>query len=384
MGYNRIAALCAAIVALALGWATAAGGSASDPVITRSYLQDTVKPAILEGIAEKVERKLSDPTDRIIEISWDMRDELSQDGVISSTAEVALEELQAQGDFWYSAAQMRSLTLSAGQVICGEAGTKVIVFEGAGQVYGNPVVNITSGYEYAAGSKIQLNNTYFFTANDGSGLRFTSNSRVGVQGRYKILDAVRVPRYTDLAEALQTMGLVKGASGGFELYRGATRAEAVTMLVRLLAEESISNQGGRSHPFKDVDAWANNVVAYALEKGYANGTSKTTFSASSPTTVNHYMTFLLRALGYNDQAGDFKWDQAMDAAVQYGVITQAERDKIFSTPFTRDHMVYLSYYALLSNRKGQSMTLLESLIERGAVSQSAADSAINSVSRTRG
>ena len=180
------------------------------------------------------------------------------------------------------------------------------------------------------------------------------------------------------------MGLVRGAANGFELYRGATRAEAVTMLIRLLNEETLATEGEFTHHFTDVDAWANKIVAYALHKGYANGVSSNKFGASSPTTVNHYMTFLLRALGYNDTAGDFKWDSAMEAAVKYGVITEDERLWISSTPFYRDHMVYLSYYALQANMKGADKTLLESLVERGAVSSTKAKNAIDSVSRVRG
>jgi len=133
-----------------------------------------------------------------------------------------------------------------------------------------------------------------------------------------------------------------------------------------------------------VADWADDVVGYAYKKGYANGTSPTTFGASSPTTVNHYMTFLLRALGYDDTAGDFSWDNAMNAAVSLGVITAEECEFISSTPFTRDHMVYLSYYALQAKMKGGRETLLDSLIGRGAVSQSAAEAALSGVTRKRG
>ena len=95
------------------------------------------------------------------------------------------------------------------------------------------------------------------------------------------------------------------------------------------------------------------------------------------------MTFLLRVLGYDDKAGDFSWDQAMDAAVRYQVLSQAERDRIASTPFTRDHMIYLSYYALFAKEKGGGATLLDRLVEQGAVSRQAADAAVAGVKRAR-
>ena len=80
------------------------------------------------------------------------------------------------------------------------------------------------------------------------------------------------------------------------------------------------------------------------------------------------MTFLLRALGYDDANGDFAWDNALSAAVRYGIITQAEKTEIASSPFYRDQMVYLSWRALLTNRKNSAQTLLAYLTENGVVS----------------
>ncbi len=384
MAYKRIIAMCASFAVLVLCWATAQGGDPSDPVISRSYLEDTFTTNILERVAQQVSQKLTFPEERVAEITQSARGAISEQGIADAAVDIALEELQARGKFWYSAPTLETVKMKSGQVICGDAGTKVTVLSGRGVIYGNPVVNITAGYEYSAGAQVAVNNSYFFTENNGSGIHFTADSTVGISGNYKILSYVRIPRYTELAEALKTMGLVRGAANGFELYRGATRAEAITMLVRLLAEEGQANRGGLSHHFTDVDSWADNVVSYALSKGYANGTSNTTFGASSPTTVAHYMTFLLRALGYNDAAGDFSWDSSMQAAVRYGVISQEECNFISSTPFTRDHMVYLSYYALQTRMKNSNQTLLESLIERGAVDEYDAWDAIDAVKYKRG
>ncbi len=384
MGYNRFIAFGAAFAALAMCWAVAAGGGPSDPVVSQSYLEDTVARQIINDITDRVSQKLSDPEKRISQVARDAESRISYEAIVSAAGDIALEELQARGLYWYNAPVMKNITLKAGEVLCGDAGTKAILFSGSGVIYGNPVVNITAGYEYAAGSAVALNNSYFFVANDGSGIRATADCTIGVDGRYKILDAVRIPRYQDLAKALSRMNLVRGTANGFELHRGATRAEAITMLVRLLAEENAAMGGGYTHHFADVDSWADDIVAYSLNRGYANGVSRTRFGASDPTTVNHYMTFLLRVLGYDDTAGDFVWNQAMDYAVKFDVITKEEAQWISSTPFTRDHMVYLSYYALFAEIKGQNITLLDSLIDRGAVSATAAEAAIAQVTRERG
>lgn len=60
------------------------------------------------------------------------------------------------------------------------------------------------------------------------------------------------------------------------------------------------------HPsFQDVPEWALKYVAYAYAKGYSKGTSSTTFSPDELLDAKSYVTFVLRALGYDDSKGDF-------------------------------------------------------------------------------
>ena len=383
MRYNRFIALGASLGVLAMCWAVAAGGGADDPVISKSYLESTVAPRITNEIVNSIVEKIGNPEKRISEITDKAVSQISNATVAEAIADVAMEELQARGKYWYNAPAMEKITLRQGDVLCGDIGTKATVFSGGGVIYGNPVVNVTTGYEYSPGSSVILNSSYFFTANDGSSIKFTADSTVGIEGRYKILSAVRVPRYTDLARALSQMNLVRGTANGFELHRGATRAEAITMLVRLLAEENQAMTGNYPHNFTDVDTWADSIVGYSVRQGYANGVAVNKFGASSPTTANHYMTFILRALGYDDTKGDFVWNEAVDYAVRYGVLTPEEGKWISSTPFTRDHMVYMSYYALFANVKDSDRTLLYTLIDRGAVSAEDAQMAISQVTRER-
>jgi len=89
------------------------------------------------------------------------------------------------------------------------------------------------------------------------------------------------------------------------------------------------------------------------------------------------MTFLLRALGYDDAKGDFQWDAALAHAVKIGLISKAEQDSLNKSTFYRDQMVYLSYRALLTARKGSTGTLLEYLRVSGVVSASSIDEAMN-------
>jgi len=179
--------------------------------------------------------------------------------------------------------------------------------------------------------------------------------------------------YMNEAYALKSLGLVRGAADGMELYRGNTRAESITMLIRLLGEETPALSAAHKHPFGDVDAWAQRYVGYAYRMGYTKGVTETRYDGSSLTTANQYMTFVLRSLGYSEEARDFKYLTAVNDAVRLGVIPQSAADEINSTEFRRDHVMHISYLAMSARVKGSDMTLLARLVANGAVSSAAAN-----------
>lgn len=110
--------------------------------------------------------------------------------------------------------------------------------------------------------------------------------------------------YDSVAEELSAIGVFRGTAGGFELDRAPTRSEAAIMLVRLYGAEDEAKAayeaGEISMPFTDVSETAAPSVAWLYSQGITNGTSATTFGASSPCSAKMYCAFLLRALGYED------------------------------------------------------------------------------------
>lgn len=163
-----------------------------------------------------------------------------------------------------------------------------------------------------------------------------------------------------LAQQLNQLGLFQGAgtnadgSVNYDLDRQPNRAEGITMLVRALGA---GDQEGtaKNHPYTDVPAWANGVVSYAQKKGLTKGVSATKFGADSPVTTAMYLTFMLRALGYQDGT-DFFWNTPWDAAVKAGVLP-AQTDW---TTLTRGEMVRITTAALFAPVKGTSTcTILE-------------------------
>ena len=138
--------------------------------------------------------------------------------------------------------------------------------------------------------------------------------------------AAYAPKYTAYADTLFGLGLFQGdgiAPDGSPSYRlgdGMTRAECIVMLLRLLGEEDAALAADRAAPFRDMTGhWAIRYVSYAYEKGYTSGTGADTFSPDDKASAKMYLTFLLRALGYNDKAGDFTYAAAYEKAAELGV-----------------------------------------------------------------
>lgn len=372
------------IVAFVLMLGTIAiGVTQNDPVLSLSYINNTVKPAIMAQIEQKVIQKMTG-TPKITETGERVVSQISGDNVISEAADRVLEQLQLQNKYLFTTNGRKTITLSKGDTITGLAGTTFLMRSGSATVVTRPIINISHGVEVKAGSTVAQNTNYMISADDGSGVRIASPSAtIAMDGTYRIISSRYHAKYFDLADALKKMNLFRGSNVGYELDRGATRTEAVVMLLRLLGKENDALTSSVRHPFDDVDAWANGYLGYAFDKGYAHGVSNTHFGSKDMTTANHYMTFLLRALGYNDKKGDFQWDHALEKACALKIITQGEKSAIQKAGFQRDQMVYLSYYSLFAKMRGTDKTLLSYLIESGVVQKSDAEAATKSISQPR-
>lgn len=170
------------------------------------------------------------------------------------------------------------------------------------------------------------------------------------------------------ADRLHDLGLFRGTGSGYALENTATRLQGLIMLTRLLGEEDAALRSTASNPFTDVAAGdPSRYVAYAYEKGYTAGQTADRFNPGARIEFRHYVTFLLRALGYNDKAGDFTFATSLDKAVEIGMMDRASADLILreGLTFYRSDLVDLSLSALTMNLKNSSSTLAETLVKRG-------------------
>ena len=171
------------------------------------------------------------------------------------------------------------------------------------------------------------------------------------------------------ADALNELGLFLGTGNGYELENGLTRAQGVTLLVRMIGMEETAESGVYHNSFTDVPAWAIGYIGYAYENGITNGTGETTFSPDVAMTDFMFLTLVLRALNYSDK-GElpmFVWDDPYGLAYSLGLIDSVEPDM----DFTRADAISVFWNALDTKLNGTDTTLSVRLVEQGIFSAGA-------------
>lgn len=174
------------------------------------------------------------------------------------------------------------------------------------------------------------------------------------------------------ANALYTLGLFNGtgtdANGNpiYDLDRAPTREEAITMLIRLMGKEKIAKGYNWDYnwgiPFTDVSGWAKPYVGAAYKWGLTSGTSETTFGGKQKVSAMQYLTFVLRALDYEDGT-DFQWDKAWKLSDEIGVTSgQYTSDR----SITRGELAIISAKAVSAPMKNYGI-LLDEMLNEGVI-----------------
>lgn len=169
----------------------------------------------------------------------------------------------------------------------------------------------------------------------------------------------------EAADALNKLGLFQGTENGYELEKSLTRAEAVTMIVRLLGEEENAVQSKLSHPFVDVPEWASPYVGYAFEHNITKGVSETEFASGKTVTLQQFLTFVLRILEYKDANVDFVWNAPEELAIKVGLIDSEHSDSCL-----RGDMVLICLNALNATYKDTSLPMYKMLVEKNVFTSS--------------
>ena len=173
---------------------------------------------------------------------------------------------------------------------------------------------------------------------------------------------------TKAAETLYELGLFRGTGTNpdgtpiFDLDKTPTRNQAVIMLVRLLGKEQEALNGTWDLPFTDV-AKGSTVypyIGYAYANGLTNGYTATTYCGTNPIRANQYITFVLRAMGY-ESGKDFEVGTAWELSDKLG-ITHNRYNAVNAASFLRSDVAFISASALSAQLQGSKLTLADKLM----------------------
>ena len=367
MKYRRI--LAALLVGLlALSGVALAGGE--DFLVTLSWLKEN----LTEKVAEELEDGAAQLEEEVLASIGSNKTNKNQnttltaaeiDGLVSKVA----AQLQPSGG-----SSTSQLTLARGAQVTGPLGGGMILESGSATVSsftGNDLIDVTAGAAAAPGSTAKVGSYYLIGTDNGCGLTITSDTAV-----VRVMDGAHSKggysaKYEEDAELLSELGIFRGSDLGFELERVPTRQEALIMLIRLLGEEEEALAYTGKSPFTDLTGWleGRNYIHYGSAMGYTNGIDAVTFNQYGAASRHVYLTYVLRALGYDDKAGDFVWNTTSDdLAVEIGLLTSRQLTAMKESGFYRDHVVLISKNALTAELKDGSMTLGEQLAMNGVFS----------------
>ena len=170
------------------------------------------------------------------------------------------------------------------------------------------------------------------------------------------------------ADSLYMLGVTTESSDEYALSSPATRAQAVTLLVRLAGAEAAAKADNWISGFLDVPSWAEVAVNYASHQKWVSGITSTRFAPDNAVTANAYCAFLLRMLGYSDQNGDFAVTDALNFARGIGLVSGN-----YSETLTRGDLLEITANALTFPYKGSDETVIQRLIAKGVSTRTAAN-----------
>lgn len=116
--------------------------------------------------------------------------------------------------------------------------------------------------------------------------------------------------FSTAAEKLKILGIMTGdESSNFNSDSSLTRAQAATILIRVLGAEAEAKAYTVAGNFSDVnsDHWAVSYINFANNQGIIKGKSDGTFGPNDNVTHAQLVAMSIRSLGYSDSDLDGSW-----------------------------------------------------------------------------
>lgn len=125
----------------------------------------------------------------------------------------------------------------------------------------------------------------------------TLGENIVSQGTDMFTDVDSTAWYADYVGKAAAKGLIQGSNGKYRPNDVITRNEVAVILHRMQNEVAPTNLVLGFKDGASVPAWANNAVAFAVEKGLVNGYEDNTFKGNNPITRAEAALVLYRYMG---------------------------------------------------------------------------------------
>lgn len=249
---RRLVALLAAVMLLGVGIAIAVGTIGADPMISKSYWENTYLPTL----AEALQKQANQSTKALYETAAAKLERLGEADV------KAAQGLSTQKN-GYTPSELKT-----GDSLELATGASVVLYGGECRLERGVLADVTQGTELATGSVLTAHHRYVVTGSSGALLTQTKAGSLGYQGT----------------------GTRKPAEG--------------------------SSQPGSENelPFHDVrpEHWYYNAIVFVYDKGYFAGTGADTFSPNAPMDRAMVATVLHRMAGSTQVTGGSAFSDVAD------------------------------------------------------------------------
>lgn len=244
---RKVAVVIAAVVLIGLGVAVAIGGSGEDPLIAKSYLENTFPSAL----SQSLEDRAAEGTKGIYGQAAAKLDKVGEADV------KAAEDLQGKINGY------TAKTVKAGDALTLSRGASLVIYSGAATLEQGTLMDVTEGKAVASNGNVTAGHRYI-AADDSVSMLVDTAGQFGIQGTVSVADG-----------------------GG----------------------QGVGPQGG-GLPFADVGShdWYYGAVSFVYGKGYFSGVSENAFSPNTSMTRAMLATVLYRVSGAKTPGKGMKFD----------------------------------------------------------------------------
>ena len=143
----------------------------------------------------------------------------------------------------------------------------------------------------------------------------------------------------DSAKALNSIGLVMGSGGDYHVADTLSRAEAVTLILRLIKNNETTPENPNFSDVVELD-WFYVAVAKSVELNIVNGYPDGSFKPKDIVSRQAFLKMLLEVLGYGYNE-DFTWNEIGNFAAKIGLVDVIAEPTTFIRKDAFDIMVKL-------------------------------------------